>query len=250
MARASSSASLVETYPAEARRPLHVLLFVLPMVVVYEASLLILLPRHPDVLPNLAHEGVLRFFSTFGVGGWFLPGIVLVAVLVAWQVLSREPWRPRWAVPWIMALESLVLAMPLLVLGQIVQRTLPLVAAPVEERIVALDLWGRLVISLGAGLYEEFIFRMLLIAVIHTLLVDVLRLGHAFGAAVAVVVSAAIFAWCHPLAGPDGLLSMQRLAFFLLAGLYFGALFVMRGFGIAVGAHVAYDGMVSIWLIR
>lgn len=221
-----------------------------PLVVAYEASLLYLLPRHPDVLPNLAHESVLRFFSTFGVSGWFLPGILLVIVLLAWQVLSRESWRPRWAVPFAMVLESLLMAMPLLVLGQIIQRVIPLVVVPVEERIVTLDLWGRVVISLGAGLYEEFIFRMLLIAIVHTILVDILRFGHAVGAVIAVVISAVVFAWCHPVVGLDGVFSMQRLAFYLLAGLYFGALFVVRGFGIAVGAHVAYDALVSIWLLR
>ncbi|MFO0874795.1 MAG: CPBP family glutamic-type intramembrane protease [Phycisphaerales bacterium] len=263
MARRQSKSAVLsplEAYPAQARRALHILLFVGPLVVIYELALLALLPRHPDLLPNLAHETLLRFFATFGVAGQVLPGIVLLVVLVLWQFLSGESWRPRWAVPALMVVESLLAAMPLLIFGQLVGRVIPaaLAAVPMapsgaagglDARIGALDLAEKLVISLGAGLYEELVFRMLLIAVIHTVLVDIGRASHLVGSAVAIAVSAAVFTWYHPLAGPGGAVSMQRVVFFAVAGLWFGVLFVFRGFGIAVGAHVAYDAIVAMWLL-
>ncbi len=79
-------------------------------------------------------------------------------------------------------------------------------------------------------------FRMLLIAVLHTILVDLGKASNGIGAAVAIAVSAAAFTWYHPLNG-----SGQRLAFFFLAGLYFGAIYMARGFGIVVAAHAWYD---------
>ena len=54
-------------------------------------------------------------------------------------------------------------------------------------------------ISIGAGLYEELLFRMMLIAVLHTLLVDVGKLASPVGATIAVVISAAAFTAYHPL---------------------------------------------------
>ena len=90
---------------------------------------------------------------------------------------------------------------------------------------------------------------MLLIAVIHTLLVDVGRASNMVGNVVAIAVSAAVFTWYHPLEGPAGAISMQRVAVFAIAGMWFGALFVWRGFGIAVGAHVAYDAIVAGWVL-
>ena len=102
-------------------------------------------------------------------------------------------------------------------------------------------------ISIGAGLYEELMFRMLLIAVIHTLLVDLGRLSVVNGAIISVVVSAAAFAAYHPLDDAQGNLSMQNLVFYFAAGLYFGAIFIARGFGIVVGVHALYDViMVSL----
>jgi membrane protease YdiL (CAAX protease family) len=112
-----------------------------------------------------------------------------------------------------------------------------------------MDVWSRLTISIGAGLYEELMFRMLLIGALHTLLVDVAGARARLGAAIAIIISAAAFAWYHPLedpAAPAGL-SWPRLAFYFLAGVYFGTLFIMRGFGIVVGVHALYDIMIVLW---
>lgn len=249
--RASPSTSPLGLYIEDARRPLHILLFVAPLVALYELGMLVLLPRHPDLLPNLAHEGLLRFFTAFGVkAALFIPGLVLLVVLLLWQFLSAQSWRPRWMVPLLMAVESVLAAVPLLIVAQLVARLLPAAGGGIDQRIAEMDLPARLVVSLGAGLFEELVFRMLLIALIHTVLVDLGRASSAVGSTVAVLVSAVVFAWYHPLEGPHGGLSVQRLVFFLLAGLWFGALFVNRGFGIAVGAHVAYDAIVAGWLLR
>jgi len=237
-------------YLDEARLPIHILLFVAPLAVLYEVGLAVLLPRHPDILPNLAHQGLLRFFGSFGVStALFLPGLVLLVVLILWQILSNRSWKPRWSVPLWMALESALAALPLLVVADLLSRVLPAAGGDMTRRIAELGLPARLVVSLGAGLFEELVFRMLLIGLIHTVLVDLGKASSAVGSAVAIAVSAVVFAWYHPLEGPHGGLSIQSLVFFILAGVWFGVLFVTRGFGIAVGAHVAYDAIVAGWLL-
>ncbi len=65
-----------------------------------------------------------------------------------------------------------------------------------------------------------------------------------YGVQIAVVVSAAAFTAYHPLRDATGAFSMPRVTFYLLAGLYFGAVYVVRGFGIVVGVHAFYDIMV------
>ena len=72
-------------------------------------------------------------------------------------------------------------------------------------------------------------------------LVDVGKASHKVGAVIAVLVSALAFAVYHPLDDGQGGISAQKLCFFFIAGLYFGAVYVMRGFGIVVGVHALYD---------
>jgi membrane protease YdiL (CAAX protease family) len=241
-------ATTIQEYLDASRRPLQILAFLLPLVIVYEIGLVVLLQSEHGVLTNKAHETLLRFFAAFGVApssGFYLGGIAVVVVLLLWHILNRDPWRIDWPSLGIMALESLLLALPLIVVGQFIMRILAanitLMMWSGDQPLEGLNLWSKLAISVGAGLYEELLFRMLLVAVIHTLLVDLGKASNQVGAVVAVVVSAAAFAAYHPLRAANGSLSVQKLAFFFLAGLYFGAIYVLRGFGIVVGVHALYD---------
>jgi membrane protease YdiL (CAAX protease family) len=220
------------------------LAFLAPLVVAYEAGLAWILRTEQGVLTNKAHETLLIFFESMGVpaaGGLYLGGLVIVVVLLVWHVLNRDAWRIDLKTAGLMACESLLLAMPLLALGILVQRHLPAMVAAGVVELDRLDIWSKMAISVGAGLYEELMFRMMLIAIAHTLLVDLGRLPNAWGIAIAIALSAVAFAVYHPLRGPDGTLVAGRLVFYLLAGVYFGAVYVLRGFGIVVAVHALYD---------
>jgi membrane protease YdiL (CAAX protease family) len=103
------------------------------------------------------------------------------------------------------------------------------------------------VLSIGAGIYEELLFRMVAIALVHFVLVDVFRFSHRFGAVSAILLSALAFTLYHGVIG-DGETGVQwtSAVFFFISGLYFAGLFVVRGFGIAVGVHAAYDILVTV----
>ena len=92
----------------------------------------------------------------------------------------------------------------------------------------------------GAGIYEELVFRL----VLFSILLGLLRLVQApmpLGALVAALLSAASFAAAHHV-GPFGEpFSGGVFGFRLLAGVYFALVFHARGFGVVVGAHAIYD---------
>ena len=165
----------LDRYWSESRRPLTILVFLLPLVALYETGLFVLLPEHRGILTNLAHETLLRFFAVFGVtAGLAVPAAALLVVLLVGHLLLRERWRVDPLVLGGMLVESAVLVVPLLVLGQVIARSLPALAdgGALDQRIGELDFLGKLTVSLGAGIFEELVFRMLLVAVLHALLVD------------------------------------------------------------------------------
>lgn len=227
------------------RRPLQILAFLLPLVIAYELclALLLRLEAQDQVVTISAHKTILQAFEWFGLaplGGCYLGGIVIIVVLLIWHVFNRDPWRINYPALASMAIESLLLVFPLLAIGQVIRMLAPvsltaLATAGASGFPQGLGLPAELALSVGAGLYEELVFRMLLIAVIHAILVDFGRASHNLGAVIAVLVSAAAFAWYHPLNG------VADLAFYFLAGLYFGSIYVIRGFGIVVAAHIVYD---------
>lgn len=254
------------TYAYLSTRPLHILVFLLPLVILYETgSAFYLVDPSSGMGETIRARSLLaQFFEAFGAVGLFLPGVALVTVLLVWQVLTRDSWRVRWPVPAGMFMESCVLMLPILVLSAVVNR---LAIGPGREIAAALvggagagsgggvgaghgllELpWqARLTISIGAGIYEELLFRMIGIAAIHMVLVDVARVKEGIGRALAVIISAAAFALYHDISSPSGQTDLWRAVFYLGAGLYFGVVFLFRGFGIVVGAHALYDVMVLV----
>jgi len=230
------------SYWTDSRRPLVILVFLLPLIILYELGMATSL-RDAGVDVG-AHHSLLRVFEVVGMaptGGLYLGGLAIVVVLLVWHVLNRDHWKLQGSTLGLMCVESLVLTLPLLVLSRVISREFPLIVATSSVGLYDLNLVAKLTISVGAGLYEELLFRMLVIAVVHTLLVDALRATPAVGATIAILVSAVLFTIYHPLSTPAGDVSVARILFYMLAGCYFGALFVVRGFGIVVAVHACYD---------
>ncbi|MBX3380872.1 MAG: CPBP family intramembrane metalloprotease [Phycisphaeraceae bacterium] len=235
--------------------PLHILVFLLPLILVYEFGSFWYLQDATGVMRTVSARNLLgRFFDVFGAPSFHLPAITLVVVLLLWHVLNRDSWRIRPGVLLGMALESCVLMIPLLVLGLIMNaKSQPggLVAMAVQQGPVdlrALSWQERLTLSIGAGLYEELVFRLVLITGVHLILCDVLRVPRRTSAVIACVVSALAFALYHDVS-MSGLRSGTNIAstiFLTTAGLYFAGLFLVRGFGIVVATHALYDIVVLV----
>ncbi len=232
------------------KRPLHVLVFVLPLVIACEVGTALYLANESGQLTEAvsAYLRVVAFFETFGAFGLYLPALAIVAVLAVQHVLARDSWRVRPGTVGLMAAESAVLATPLLVLGATLELAAAAAASDPGTAASVLDgPWPqRLTVALGAGLYEEFLFRMVLIAAVHLILADLLRLRAAVAAVGCVLVSALAFAAYHDLSAPAGGIDPTRAAFFAIAGAYFAVVYLWRGFGVVVGVHVVYDVIVLL----
>jgi hypothetical protein len=231
----------VHSYWNESKRPLNILAFLAPFIVFYEVGLIFVLREDRGTITNLAHEWIIEFMRPYiGLQGLWLPGLAVVVVLLIWHVLTREPWSVNFRALPVMLVEAVLLMVPLLVASHIVRKALPLVGQ--EDAIIsALGPTGRIAVSIGAGLYEELVFRMLVVFVIHTLMVDFLRFSSLVGSAVAIAISAVLFTLYHPVWGADGTALMGRMVFYFVAGIWFGVLYVARGFGVVVAVHAFYD---------
>src|SRR5262249_33308380 len=104
---------------------------------------------------------------------------------------------------------------------------------------------GQVITYVGAGIYEELLFRLLLYSGLVVLL-RWLQSSLLIAVVLAAVASSAIFSLAHHV-GPYGeAFDNYVFLFRMLAGLYFALLYQLRGFGIAVGAHACYDVVVGV----
>lgn len=101
-------------------------------------------------------------------------------------------------------------------------------------------------IALGAGLFEELVFRGILCLGLHHLLRLALGAHRALAATIAVVVSATIFSAYHHWGAGGEPWEAVRFTFRLHAGIVLGAIFLTRGLGIAAMTHAFYDVLVLL----
>lgn len=107
-------------------------------------------------------------------------------------------------------------------------------------------LWRDIVVSLGAGPYEELIFRLFLVELL--LWLQIRLLGSPPGSAVlpAILISATMFSAYHFLPGAGEPFTWGKFLFRTGAGVYFSAVFVMRGYTVAAVTHTGYDVLVDL----
>ncbi len=263
--RATNSTQAIshESYLERSKRPLETLIFLLPFILFYEYELTRALAIDGAIVTNAAHLGLLRFLSTFGWGemALSLPAVLLALCLLVAHALLRTDWKVDLSVVLRMWGESAALAVPVLLLAAGVNwwlapmesGSLPAAASVDDWR--ALSMPARIAVSIGAGLYEELVFRMMLILALHALLKDLLVVPDRLAKAVCVVASACLFAIYHPMGessvgDPQEFARLARFLFLLLAGAYWALLFLGRGLGIVAGSHMLYDVAASILSVQ
>jgi membrane protease YdiL (CAAX protease family) len=108
---------------------------------------------------------------------------------------------------------------------------------------------AQILVSLGAGIYEEFVFRVLLLAGLIFLLHNLLRLQQRVAYGVAAILGAALFSAFHYI-GPFGdPLQLSSFVFRFIAGLILTALYYARGYGITAYTHSLYDLWITFEMI-
>lgn len=225
------------------------LYFLLPLLVLYEIGAVLLLAKSGMQLTAARLLG--QFFGLFGVTGVHLPAFAIVAVLIGWHIArKKDPWAPEPKLYAFMFLESAFLSIPLFVLMTVLFRH-PAAAAATNGLLAALPSyeamdWTKwrltMVIALGAGLYEELVFRLMAIALITVVAEDLLALPKEACIGLAVGLSSLGFALVH--FGPDNPFEVTLFLFYFVTGVYFAAIYLSRGFGIVVGVHALYDVLV------
>ena len=242
------------SYWSSSRAPRYSLLFALPLLVLYEVLAFALSGSELGEVRNGADVLLKSVFialgGRYGVTAFSLALAGIGGILVWRDRRAAGPIRPG-LFP-LMFAESVVYA---LLLGGVVsaltslllQGRLALVApAAGGGDAVAFALPTQLMISLGAGIYEELLFRVILVSGLAAAARVLLGLRPVPAGVVAAVLGALIFSLFHYV-GPYGdAFTLSSFTFRAIAGLLFSALYLLRGLGITAWSHALYDVFLSL----
>ena len=244
----------LRTYWAKSRAPRYSLVFALPLLLLYEALATALAgtPGSQGVR-NAADVALKTPFLIFsGARGSlaFFATVVAVCIFFVARDLKKSGDRPKPKMFLLMFGESAVLAFLLgIVVATLTQRLLGTLALAAQSAPVTLEQMPastRLMLSLGAGLYEELLFRVILVGGMAFGFKWLFGARTAVAGISAAVVGALIFSAFHYIGEFGEPLELASFTYRAIAGLVFSALYLVRGFGITAWTHALYDVYVML----
>ncbi len=224
------------------RNLLTSLVLVFPLFLVYQIGVLFTLP-----VLNGADFLTVFLFRNLGLStGSYLAYTFAVTVgfAIAVAVLRhKQRFDPKLIVPVLVESAIYALTMGSLIVF-VMTRALgisPQLAGGGGGFVAQQGFGTRIVMSLGAGVYEETVFRLGILSGLVVLFDRVFGLRRWIAFVMALLLSAVLFSAMHHIPPYGDPLHAGIFTFRVLAGLCFGLLFWYRGFAIAVYTHALYD---------
>ena len=212
----------------------------LPLLVIYEILIVLSQSRYWGIR-NAADVWIRTFLMAFDLQAqhitFVLIGISLALIPIAKSRARGIKLKANYFA--LMFAECLAFS---LVLGVVLQSILRL--GGLSSGGPGSGLMQNLALSVGAGLFEEIIFRVILLNLLFLLLSPLLK-KKVVAAVVSVLLASFLFSLSHYVGTMADIWQLYSFMFRWAAGLLFTVLYFVRGFAITAYTHALYD----IWVL-
>jgi hypothetical protein len=233
----------VPAQQANPRNLLTSLILVFPLFLVYQIGVLFTMPllNGADFVTTLLFASLELTLKGYLL---FLAGVVALFAVGVGLLRRKQQFNGRVFLP--VLLESAIYALTMgsvivLLMTKVMGFAPGLAAASPPQGLLA-----GVVMSLGAGVYEETVFRLGLLAGSIASFEKLLGMSRWAAVAAGFVLSSVVFSFVHYLPPMGDAFTFSSFTFRVLAGIVFGLIFRLRSFAVAVYTHALYDIFVLV----
>lgn len=220
-------------------------LMALPLLLLYEIGIVWVNRGAAEEVRIIADIWLKDLIPSFGLAHeLILFGVVLVvgALIVAIERKKKVTFHSKY--PGFIILESTIYAILFAFITSGFTQWLMSPMMFAQEVHNESNLVMELVLSLGAGLYEELFFRVLLVGGLAFVLRLAFPKAKVLMYILAAVVGAIAFSAIHHFGNMGDPWELGVFVYRAIGGLIFNAVFLIRGFAVVAWAHAIYDVMV------
>ena len=229
------------SYFFTSRSSFYSFLFTIPLFFVYEISILFLSKDDIIVVRNGADFLMRNILESFDIYGLYALGFVFFsgfALSFIFFIKADKKKELKSNFLFFMFIESVLWSF---ILYLMLSKFMLVLMNPMSKMILQ-----QVTLAIGAGIYEEFLFRVLLIAGLTRLLGFIFLWKQLSRKIVALIISGGIFSAFHFMGEYGDFFSMELFLLRFFAGIILGVLYLFRGFGITAYTHSIYDLIVLI----
>lgn len=223
----------------------------LPLLIIYQIMAFYLTRSFLNAHRSVAETWLVGLFSLLGTIGFVLLGFIGAGLIVYFYLLKKKYNIPVVKYFYLlMLIESIVYSF---FFGAIVMRILKLIQ-PLSVLNLGLPYskWQSIMLSLGAGYFEELIFRVILYGgILYSVIFTAeklkpknqLKIFKIISMIIIGLLTSIIFSLAHHITGEP--FTNYAFIFRTISGIIFVILYQLRGFGIAAYTHAFYD----LWIV-
>ena len=231
------------SYLHHSRSALYSFIFTLPLFFIYETGILFLSNDDIVIIRNGADFLLKNILESFGIFGLYSLGIVFfIGFSVSYLIYFRSENNKNIKAEYLftMMIESIVWSA---ILYFLLSKFMLVLMNPIGKTIIQ-----QVTLAIGAGIYEEFLFRVILISALSFFIGFIFLWNDILVKVSALIVSAGIFSAFHFFGDYGDFFSIELFLIRFIAGIILGLLYYFRGFGITATSHSIYDLIVLIQL--
>ena len=234
------------TYFSNTKNILVSLIFIFPFLLIYEIICFFYFRHENYQIRNSADVIIRDFFNLFGSLSDEIYSITLFAILLFVYFIKKpnNKFTINYKYLLVMFVEGIIFGFLLsLLLNDI---SIFLVSGNLYQPNLLLNLY----LCIGAGIWEEILFRLLLFSFLFKTLKALFKNQEIFSLFISIMISSILFSLFHYIGNNADIFNFNIFILRIVGGLFLCLLYHYRGFGIAVISHISYDFiLVSLPLI-
>ena len=222
-------------YWNQSKSPYYSFIFLLPLILIYEFGIIAVQKIDLPAVRNGADILLRRLLDSFGIASLYSIGLIMIICTILAYGIHRRKWndsRINGRFLFLMLVESTVLGLFL----YFIINNLSFLSAGKSNLVLQ-----QIVLSLGAGIYEEFVFRVVLIIGLSAVFGFIFQWKVPVKSIAAIIGASILFSIFHFVGefgdSPTWYLFLIRFG----AGVVLGTIYFLRGYGIAACAHSIYN---------
>ncbi len=236
----------IKQYFSATRTLLFSFIFSLPLFFFYEVLIIASQPDTEQLVRISIDVWIKTLFIFLGVDAVsFSFVLIIVAGIIILTIKRHQLKLLNFRYFPALILESLVLAVVVAFISSSLTNLLVNISTinPIDQ----LTYLQKLALSLGAGLYEEFFFRVVLVSLFSYLLQKIVKKKNT-SIFISIILSAMLFSAVHYIGSLGDFFTLNSFLFRFIFGLILNIIYVTRGFGVAAWTHALYDVLVITFL--